>query len=47
MTTVLPQFLVEAQKLIDTHNANADAHPAIHAEIDDPGCSGKSPGADV
>lgn len=35
MTTVLPQFLVEAQKLIDTHNANADAHPAIHAEIDD------------
>ena len=26
---MLPQFLVEAQKLIDAHNANSEAHPAI------------------
>lgn len=34
MTTILPVFLEEAQKLIDTHNADASAHPAIHTEID-------------
>ena len=33
MTTILPQFLVSAQGLIDQHNANAEAHPAIHTEI--------------
>lgn len=34
MTTILPQFLVEAQELIDEHDADADAHPAIHTEMD-------------
>lgn len=34
MTTILPQFLEEAQGLIDTHNADGSAHPAIHSEID-------------
>lgn len=34
ITTILPQFLAEAQKLIDAHNVNAQAHPAIHARID-------------
>ena len=31
MTVILPQFLAEAQELIDAH---ADAHPAIHTEMD-------------
>lgn len=34
MTVILPQFLTEAQELIDTHDADADAHPAIHTEMD-------------
>ena len=33
MTTILPQFLVATQELIDTHDADEDAHPAIHTEI--------------
>ena len=33
MTTILPQFLVSVKGLIDQHNANAEAHPAIHTEI--------------
>lgn len=27
---ILPQFLVEAQKLIDAHNADPEAHPFFH-----------------
>lgn len=34
MTVILPQFLTEAQELIDAHDADADAHPAIHTEMD-------------
>lgn len=34
ITTILPQFLTEAQKLINAHNGNAEAHPVIHARID-------------
>lgn len=34
MTTVLPKFLEKAQELIDAHNEDAEAHPAIHTEID-------------
>ena len=34
MTVILPQFLTEAQGLIDEHNADPDAHPAIHSEMD-------------
>lgn len=30
-TTMLPQFLVEAQGLIDQHNADTAAHPSIQA----------------
>ena len=33
-TVILPQFLAEAQELIDAHDADADAHPAIHTEMD-------------
>lgn len=33
MTTILPQFLVAAQELIDTHDADEEAHPAIHTEM--------------
>ncbi len=29
VVVMLPQFLAEAQKLIDAHNADAEAHPAI------------------
>lgn len=31
VTTMLPQFLVEAQGLIDQHNADPAAHPSIQA----------------
>lgn len=34
MTTILPQFLEAAQELIDEHDADASAHPAIHTEMD-------------
>lgn len=33
MTTILPKFLVAAQELIDTHDADEEAHPAIHTEM--------------
>lgn len=33
-TVILPQFLVSAQELIDAHNADPEAHPAIHTEMD-------------
>lgn len=35
MITMLPHFLVEAQKLIDTHNALQNAHPPIKNLISD------------
>lgn len=34
-STMLPQFLVEAQKLIDAHNSNSKAHPSILAAYSD------------
>lgn len=33
MTTILPQFLAAAQELIDAHDADGEAHPAIHTEM--------------
>lgn len=33
VVVMLPQFLVEAQKLIDAHNTNPQAHPAIKADF--------------
>lgn len=33
MTTILPQFLVAAQELIDAHDADEEAHPEIHTEM--------------
>ena len=35
MTTVLPEFLKEAQKLIDEHNLDPEAHPALRGTISD------------
>lgn len=34
LAEILPLFLEEAQKLIDKHNADAEAHPAIQSEMD-------------
>lgn len=33
LTTILPMFLVECQKLIDKHNQDATAHPSIRATM--------------